>query len=177
MHPNPNCRGVAPLRFPERFSEWSRWINKQGSVDGDGALCSWCQKLTYVDVDGIWLQDRHRRDVLLQGIEVKSHGEQFLSGGQLMVLNTLEAALTAMHGQSILIENLWGRQGWNGHRNFWWFGVHTLEMDGDSPDDSRHLIWDQEHEITVDELVRIMRFEHDPRSPGEDLILPSEVLS
>ena len=52
----------------------------------------------------------------------------------------------------------------------WAYGVHSLYLSGSTPDDSNVILWDK-REITVEQLVRILRFELHPTTlaPNDEI--------
>jgi hypothetical protein len=49
------------------------------------------------------------------------------------------------------------------------FGVHFLQLSGDRPDNSDEILWDQRHQLSIDGLVNLLRYEHDPDHPMRKL--------
>lgn len=56
-----------------------------------------------------------------------------------------------------------GRSGCKRHAR--WLGCHLVQLSGDRPDNSDRIIWDGKHQITVDHLIELLRFDRDPDHP------------
>jgi hypothetical protein len=54
-------------------------------------------------------------------------------------------------------------------RSVRWLGVHVLQLSGDRPDNSTHILWDGHCHLYEEALVEVLRFDRDPDDPRSPL--------
>lgn len=146
---------------------FGRWLRAQDALPSFGAReCFVFSDIDYVVHRYMWNGSRNKQIVML--IEVKTNDAP-ISNSQGDTLYKLNALLTdyQRHEQACTGVPL-GRytNGSVDKSNLAYIkcaGVHVLTMSGDSPDNSRRIVWGRK-KITSDQLVRILRFDIHPKT-------------
>lgn len=158
-------RDTQPLRNKDGFTPFSVWLNERGQ---SGELSAKRYRFAYCDQDGYFIADRKPFFYAFL-VEVKSNGSGTMGLSQ-------KTSLHVQHAVHYLADNqpfqakFWGRRH-KEERVYKFLGVHLLEMDGQSPGDSEHILWDSRWELEESGLCEILRFERDARDPDRLLSL------
>ena len=131
-----------PLRNPEQFSPFKRWLNEMGQ---EGPLSARKYHFSVLDIDLVNFKFAGKTFRFFF-LEAKGGGQSNLSRSQQMFIPMFDLMCRTMHKLKI--------KGWE--IDYW--GYHTLVMSGHRPDESDKLSWNGKP-ITYDELLRVLRFE------------------
>lgn len=144
------------IKYRDEFRPFNLWMNDLRNSELD----PYKYRFSFSDLDGILIADQPP-NLLWFMLEVKTHGQRNItSASQLSIINLLQAIGDFAHNQVVNLK-LWGRLG---DRRLKWLGFHVLTLSETTPDDSEWMLWDK-FPIDRDCLVKVLRFENDPRDP------------